>query len=68
MLPLLTSAEVAEILKVKTATLSDWRVNRKGPAFIRAGSNKKQVRYTLEDIQAWLDQQRVSCSSSVDGE
>ena len=65
---LLTSAEVAEILKVTIATLSDWRNNRKGPAFIRAGSNMRQIRYSIDDVQAWLDQQRVPCSSSPDGE
>ena len=64
LLPLLTSAQVAEILQVKTATLSDWRNQRNGPDFIRAGSNKKQIRYTQEDVKAWLEQQRVSCSSS----
>ena len=61
---LLTSAQVAEILQVKTATLSDWRNQRVGPDFIRAGANKKQIRYTVEDVQAWLESQRVSCSSS----
>ena len=40
---LFTSAEVAEILKVKTATLSDWRNARVGPDFIRAGANLKQI-------------------------
>ena len=61
---LLTSAEVAEILKVKTATLSDWRNQRNGPDFIRAGANKKQIRYTQADIEAWIEQQRVQCSSN----
>ena len=61
---LLTSAEVAEILKVKAATRSDWRQARKGPDFIRAGTNKKQIRYTTEDVQAWIEQQRVSCGST----
>ncbi len=64
---LLTSAEVAEILQVKTATLSDWRNQRVGPDFIRAGADKEQIRYTLADIKAWIEQQRVPCSSS-DGE
>ena len=64
LLPLLTSAQVAEILQVKTATLSDWRNQRKGPDFIRAGKNTKQIRYTQEDVRAWLEQQRVACSSS----
>ena len=64
LLKLLTSAEVAELLQVKSATLSDWRNQRVGPDFIRAGANKKQIRYTFADIQAWIEQQRVSCSSS----
>ena len=64
---LLTSAQVAEILQVKTATLSDWRNARVGPDFIRAGANKKQIRYMQPDVEAWIEQQRVPCSSS-DGE
>ena len=61
---LLTSAEVAELLKIKTATLSDWRAARTGPDFVRAGANKKQIRYRPEDIEAWLESKRVTCGST----
>ncbi len=61
---LLTSAQVAEKLQVKTATLSDWRNQRVGPDFIRAGANLKQIRYTEADVSAWIESQRVTCAST----
>ena len=29
--------QLAELLRVSPATLADWRVHRRGPAYVRAG-------------------------------
>ena len=43
--------------KVATySTLSTWRHERKGPAFIRAG---KRVLYAGKDLNYWISEQRV---------
>ena len=49
---LLTPREAAEMLRVSPATLADWRVDRRGPAFIRFG---RVVRYRMSAIRAHLD-------------
>jgi excisionase family DNA binding protein len=54
--PLLTIAEVAELLGVSERTLETWRYRGRGPAFIRVG--KKVVRYRLSDVEAFLEANR----------
>ncbi len=41
---LLTTNELAALLKIKPATLIDWRLDRRGPPFVRVG---RAVRYPL---------------------
>lgn len=54
---LLTPAETAEILKVSTGTLSQWRCHKRYPlAYIKVGN---QVRYSLESVQKFLEENRV---------
>jgi predicted DNA-binding transcriptional regulator AlpA len=48
---LLTELEVSHVLRVSLATLRKWRVEKRGPRFIKIGS---LVRYQLEDIREWL--------------
>ena len=47
---LLTSDEVAALLKVTAGTLRQWRYLRKGPKF---GLMGRKVRYRLEDVLDW---------------
>lgn len=49
--PLLDSREVAAYLKISESTLSRWRADQKGPAFLRMGGI---TRYRLDAVDAWL--------------
>jgi excisionase family DNA binding protein len=51
MFALLTEEEVAEQLHVSVASLRRWRLERRGPQFIKIGS---LVRYRPEDLETWL--------------
>jgi predicted DNA-binding transcriptional regulator AlpA len=52
---LLTPEQVAELLHVEASLLRRWRYERRGPMSFKIG---KYVRYRLEDVIAWLDDQR----------
>lgn len=47
---LLDTPQVAKLLAVSVRTLEDWRLLRKGPAYVKMG---RTIRYRLVDIQAW---------------
>jgi excisionase family DNA binding protein len=51
MFALLTEDEVAQQLHVSVASLRRWRLERRGPQFIKVGS---LVRYKPEELEAWL--------------
>ena len=51
MFTLLTEEEVANHLHVSIASLRRWRLERRGPQFIKVGS---LVRYRPEEIESWL--------------
>lgn len=48
----LTTREVAEMLNLKPITVKLWRMQGKGPTWIKVGS--KSVRYPLSGIEAFL--------------
>jgi excisionase family DNA binding protein len=48
---LLSEEEVAKQLHVSVASLRRWRLERRGPRFIKVGS---LVRYKPEELEAWL--------------
>ena len=48
---LLTESDVAERLHVSLASVRRWRLEQRGPQFIKLGS---LVRYRLEDLEVWL--------------
>lgn len=50
---LLSTLETARYLDIHPTTLATWRVEGRGPRFIKLGNRK--VRYRSEDITAWLD-------------
>jgi hypothetical protein len=52
--PLLKPKEAATYLKVQPGTLKTWRWSGKGPRFIRVGN--KSIRYRLEDLEAFIQQ------------
>lgn len=51
MLNLLTECDVAQRLHVSLASLRRWRLERRGPRFIKVSS---LVRYRPEDVEEWL--------------
>lgn len=48
---LLTSDEVADLLKVTRNTLERWRREGEGPPAMKIG---RQVRYDENELQTWL--------------
>lgn len=51
---LLTIKEYCEWRGISTGAAAQERYRGQGPKFIKAG---KQIRYTISDIQAWLEKQ-----------
>jgi excisionase family DNA binding protein len=48
---LLTEGDVAQRLHVSLASIRRWRLEKRGPRFIKVGS---LVRYKTEDLESWL--------------
>ncbi len=51
--PLVSAQELADNLDLSVKTVQAWRYKGSGPASFRAGG---QIRYRLEDVQAWLEE------------
>lgn len=49
---LLTEADVSQALHLSLACLRRWRLERRGPQFIKMGS---RVRYRPQDLETWLE-------------
>lgn len=47
---------VAKLLGLCPKTLNLWRLQRRGPAFIRCG---RSIRYSMRDVRAWIDERTV---------
>lgn len=54
---LITTAELAEILKRSPATLMRWRRLRSGPPYLRV---QGRVLYSREALNRWLQSQQVN--------
>lgn len=50
---LLTESEVAKILKVSPRTVLQWRIDSKGPNYIKH-QGTRLVRYPREELDRWL--------------
>jgi predicted DNA-binding transcriptional regulator AlpA len=50
---LLDEKEISRILRVSTGTLRAWRCEGRGPRFVKMG---QMVRYSRQDVRAWLAQ------------
>lgn len=51
---MLTTGELAEMLGVAPQTLRDWRMQGRGPAFLKLGHPVSgRVMYRAEDVDAW---------------
>jgi predicted DNA-binding transcriptional regulator AlpA len=54
---LLRTAEVAELFDLAPTTLEHWRLEGKGPRYIKLGDRDRgAVRYRAEDVAAYLDE------------
>ena len=47
----LNEQEVSKCLNVSVATLRRWRLEKRGPMFVKVGS---LVRYRPEDLDSWV--------------
>lgn len=56
--PLLTAADVAELLRFSPATIVDWAEREELPAFKVGG----RLRFRLSEVLDWLEARRVSRS------
>lgn len=57
---LLNSTEAAEFLNLKRHTLAKWRVEGKGPRYIKMGEGKTSpIMYTRAALTQWLDDHTV---------
>ena len=53
---LLTTNEVAAMVKMTKRALELMRRDRRGPAYIKhGGSQSSKVRYHMSDVKRWLD-------------
>jgi predicted DNA-binding transcriptional regulator AlpA len=51
---LLTETDVSKHLRVSVACVRRWRLERRGPRFLKIGS---LVRYRPEDVEEWIEAQ-----------
>lgn len=57
---MLTTIELAEMLRLSPRTLQNMRVMKRGPAYLRIGrKGKSVVRYLRSDVISWLRQWRI---------
>jgi excisionase family DNA binding protein len=61
MYSLLTEQELAKRLNVSLASIRRWRINGRGPLFLKVGA---LVRYRPEDVEAWLGELATGGSGS----
>lgn len=57
-----SSAEAARMLGISPRTLANWRVQGRGPTYVRLGKNRSPVLYRVGDVESWLE------SRLIDGE
>lgn len=62
MYTLLTEQELAKRLSVSLASVRRWRINGRGPLFVKVGA---LVRYRPEDVDAWLGELATGGSDSL---
>lgn len=60
--PNLTASQAAEFLGIKTTTLANWRMENKGPKYMRVG---RMIRYRYNDVVEFRDRYVVEPESSV---
>lgn len=61
--PLLDITELADYLGIPLSTIYDWRTRGLGPRAYRFG---KRLKFTISDVQVWMDAQREADASAAD--
>lgn len=61
---LLTEIDVSARLHISVASLRRWRLEKRGPKFIKVGS---LVRYRPEDLEQWLQEQPTGGTQGAKG-
>jgi predicted DNA-binding transcriptional regulator AlpA len=56
-----TETDVSKQLRVTAAALRRWRLERRGPQFVKVG---RLVRYPQADVEAWLSAQPTGGAQS----
>lgn len=56
--------EAAAMLGVSSRTLANWRTQGIGPAFVRVGAVHSRTLYRVDDLNTWLDNNRVETTGS----
>ena len=59
----LSAANAATYLGLSPKTLATWRVQGRGPAFVKRG----RIFYYKEDLDAWIRKGRVSSTAQARG-
>lgn len=59
---LLTTEEVADLIKVAEVTVRKWRLTGGGPRFTRCGAS---IRYSRPDLDAWILSRTVASTSDA---
>lgn len=52
---MMTTKQLAEVIKVNVGTLQNWRHSKIGPPSFRLEGS---VRYSVDEVVAWIEQQR----------
>jgi predicted DNA-binding transcriptional regulator AlpA len=59
---LINEHQAADYLCYSVRALQNWRVRGGGPKFVKVSG--RSVRYTRRDLQAWINERRVTCTSA----
>ena len=52
---MLTPQEVSQLIKISVSTLENWRMQGRGPKFIKLGGGPRgHVRYRQQDVEDWM--------------
>lgn len=60
---LVTEEDAASFLAVSTRSLQRWRVEERGPPFVKL--HGRRVHYRLSDLESWVDARRYASTSAV---
>lgn len=61
----LSNAQAASVIGVTPGTLKVWRVQGKGPRFVKLGPAKQAgVVYRRADVEAWLNERTFTSTSA----